>query len=335
MSLDKLVGLSTSECCCLPSTGGATFNINESESGIYIDDGLSLKGLDNADCGDPNNIWQNLNRSLQMALTQVKTDLNVAVNKANKPKEEFYGKLGQAKSKDPVVTSETDKGVKIESRMIEGSYLKLNMVQTKFTTTETSTLRIYNDVDSDPLFTIEIESEAARWKATQMTEDIILPLYNNEQELNYYFLHDKEGYSNEADCGCGKKSWSEFIKFTGVRTSDLSIGGRDSAACYNNMHGLILEVEIGCDFDLCNLNKTDKQNLAQAINYKSKVNFIENSLKKGNINATTLITREQLIQDIQDYSIKYFEQIEYLAKVIPLGGCYSCNYGSRKATILL
>ena len=331
--LNTIIGLSQSECSCLPDKGA--LDAIKSDSGIYLDTGLSLKGLNQADCDEPNNIWQILSNSRARAIKDTLIDLNVAINSKYNKSKGYDGYLGKEKTTANVPTPELYKAFRIKCRNFHGAFITIRDIQVKFTDTDTSNLLIYNNISDQPLYTIQVTSDAGLWASN--TVDIKLPLWSEEEtELEYYFLHQKEGFTNESNCfGCQSSSVQKYLSLDGIRVNDLQLETFESAKSKTNLHGVRLNAKIECDVDLCNLSVENRDGLATAIAMRGKVILIDEINKIGKINAYTLILSEALANDIQRYNELYNEWIQYLAQNLPKNGCFSCDRGIQRRPNLL
>jgi hypothetical protein len=342
--LDKIIGLSQNECECFVTEPETI--IDESKSGLFLDEleGLELSLLSgNNDCGT-GNIWERMQKAIDIATITFRTDLLATLGQSNKPlRKSFNGFLGEIGYKSYITPTRTNYGVKFSNLDIKGGEFTLKSISTLMDTTTSFNVEVWNNISTVPLLVLpNINSVAGVWTNNVLTPDPLLtfPLYDKGcEKLEYFFVYEPIGFkpaNNNTTCGCSRRpDWEKWINFFGISGNDMLEA--DDFQSNNFANGLRLEIQLNCnnaevicdgenqDFDFDN-NPIGRV-IAYAIRFKSGEILIEDIIASGTINRFTLLDKERLWGKRNHYRAEYNQRITYLDSEIDINSndCLICK----------
>ena len=338
--LDTIIGLSKTPCNCFTDSSEESFNVTESDSGLYLEELVSVDLANSSDCGEAGP-WKIMRAAFENALLNTTIDVRKAIQK--KYKTLHFGHKSMIGGRDVSVSTITAaaKGLRVTGNGIQGSYITIKSAT--FYNTETGLFDfLVLDEHSNEIHSQEVSLDTSNtWSAAQTPEtEWKLPLWNDDgQPVIYYIVHTCQNTKENTDpCGCtsGQKtrSWQDVADFQGVYSDDLGDG---SFMSYNDMGGMRLSIETSCetDYELCQLQGDDRNMLAKAIQFCAGAKLIEHVLIKNLSGFASTVSIEVKQQMMNSYAMQYAETINHITEVITPGNCYKCNNGGiRRSTLI-
>jgi hypothetical protein len=359
---DNIIGISRKEDFCLDDIG-RPIDYNISKSGIFIDElkGINLRFIQDLGIQNSNDdLWNKIIKAKENAVRVVQMDALMEISKNNKPRVElFKGNIGSQKYTKNAVISNTYAGVRMYCNTIRGAYFHLTGINTIFGTTGIISMEIYSNMDTNPLYSFDLNTIANRVESN--LQDITLPLWNDDYDnLEYYFIYQltQTPKDNQPTCGCGgvqwcfnrnnscfadgkatKDRWRQFAMVGGI--SGDNIDDRENWSTTQVMNGLILIGQYQCSSSiyLCN-DESDYDNnefdiaIAYAIQYKTGEYLMDEFLNTNEISRYTMLGQEAINNNRQDYNARYAVLIDYIKNNIDINrfGCLKCkpNHGFSK-----
>jgi hypothetical protein len=323
--MENIIGLTRTQCECFD------VEANESDSGLWLDEleGLNLKMIEAGTYCEE--LGEFMAKARGNAIASFKADVLANLRNYYRPRyDAFVGLLGQEQGTKYVTPSTDFAGAYIKSKIVKGSYLKIKRIGININESKTVEIKGYFNGEEILDEEIEIQSEANKWKYTELEEHIILDLwkdgYNKVEYLLGYFPEGEKYRDNKTDCGCSRKSNLEnFIEFKGA------FGTIESYSKGDNAHGLVFDVEIICESDSLiedNIIYPDyKLVSAHAVRYKAGFYLSQYILTSGNTNIYTVVNPEQLFANAQGYEKEYQDRVKgWLPENTRINNdCYICN----------
>lgn len=353
--LDSIIGLSRTDCECfeVPTV--------DSESGLFLDEveGLNLKMIDaGTDC-ETGSLWDLLRYAREQAILAYKADfagkLAMSWKMARIP---FKGQIGRDKfSTDYNVGAVS--GHRYVFGNVKNGLWKVTRIATLFNTSGSFDVKIYNNVEDDALYTINVTSVANKVTWTTLETPLNLPMYDAQAEyLQYFFLYEYPGFKpkdNSFKCcstvlnfNCYKPvlmnindaryMFHRWCNVTGVNGASVD-AIRDSSSSFNNhAMGLLVDGEMKCDTQGIACNDTDynysaiAKVKAYAIWYRAGAFLANAILSSQNINRFTMLDREALYGKRNNYLKEYSNRLEWLTNpqvdevktALLQSGCVEC-----------
>ena len=351
---EYIVGLSRTNCECYDPPADAETSL----SGLYIDELESLAGvLSSVNCENGADVFEQLARSRQIAITTFQADTNALMMKGFKLKRQnYYGSIGRAVSKKNLTqTAGEYYGVRMYCANVKSGILQINAIGTVFSQTGTITLLIYNNL-GDLISSHTLDTEASKHKKT--TVDIELPLHSPYIEnMEYYFIYQagaNVARDNDLKCNCGgfkavfnidkpyynhvqldrNYMWSNWLMAGGYHSVDIPEQGLCTHTTNNTMYGLTFDVELKCKINevLCYESLDFESNnlagaMAIAIQHKAATILGSWIVNSGNLNRFTLINTEQLIADVEKWNQVYIDMTKFVAEQVDISvnDCLACR----------
>ena len=350
-----IVGLSRTNCNCYDIPEDAS----ESLSGLYIDELESLQFIQSIqNCNFPD-LWEQMERARQIAVTTFQADTNAMLMKGYKLKRQgFIGSVGSA-----TVTGTMKQvigelyGVRIFCENIKSGVLVVKGINTIFAQTGTISLSIYNNL-GDLIQTLTLNTEALKHAKNAL--NIELPLHSPYVDnLEYYFLYEataNQACNNDLKCTCGgfkpiydtlhpytRKAqidrnymWSNWIMVGGYHVDTLPDFGTTAVSNMgtNALNGLTIDVELKCKVSevLCYESLDFESNniagaMALAIQHKSAVTLANWIVGSGNLSRFTMVNTEQIINDINKWNKIYSDMVQFIAEQadVTVNDCLQCR----------
>lgn len=335
---DYIIGLTQSNCDCydIPADAGTSL------SGLFITDMASLawiETLTNCEAGD---LWTQMERSRDLAVTTFQADTNAKLMQGFKLKRlNFVGTIGRGVTKG-VVTQTIGKyyGVRWHCANVKSGIGLVKGIGTLFTATGSITLEIWNNL-GDLVQTLTLNTEALKHKQNAL--NIELPLHSPYIEnLEYYFIYQataNQARNNDIKCNCGgfkpvfdthkpyfnhsqhdrNYGWSHWLMVGGYY-GDFPDFENCSHTTSNHIYGLTVDVELKCkvsevlcmeslDFESNNLAGA----MALAIQHKAASILAGWIINSKNLSRYNITETDLLIENIKTWDRTYNSMVEYIA----------------------
>lgn len=351
-----IVGLSRTNCECYD----IPFDASESLSGLYIDELESLSSIQSiTNCENGGDIWEQMERSRQIAVTTFQADTNALIMKGFKLRRQNYsGGIGRAITKSTLNQIAGQwYGVRFYCANVKSGYMTIKNIGTIFADTGTKDVQVWNNL-GELITTVNVHTTTNVHQKNVVS--ITLPLHSDYVEnLEYYFIYQGDANmakSNDLKCACGgfkpvfdtKKSyldhmqqdrnymWSNWVMVGGYHTPTLP----DFSSYWlpqvtsNTMYGLTFEVDLKCKVNevLCYESLDFESNslagaMAIAIQHKAASVLGSWIVNSGNLNRLNMINTEQLLNDIQNWNKIYIDMITYISEEVDItvNDCLSCK----------
>lgn len=352
---NKIVGLSNINCECEAANRPVDYNVSKS--------GLFLSGLANvsrlvslAKCDKT--VWGILQKAISDATIKFVADTNALLGTKFKLKRQPAPKqfLGQAKSRSVFNPSKNYGVITVSCSPIRGGYMILEKIGGVFTGNGLVSVELRNNLE-ETLGTYEINTVANKYTTT--TVNLELPLHSKYLEpLEYYLVYQFDENNLPKDtkltCGCGgwspnyntnspyyknigkhrKAPWADFVMVGGREINSLTELEDDVTLMSNNMYGLGLEVSLACNVTsvICDEALDFKGNalalsMALAIQYGAGIEVANAILRSPVLSWENMVAREDWEDDIVEWSAKYAEKVNYIAKEANRTGndCLTCK----------
>lgn len=354
--LSHIIGLSKTTCECF-DTDKPTDAVT-SESGLYLDEieGLTLNLVDSAEDCETGGIWDIMTKARDNATIAFKTDLMASLlSKYKQRRNPFTGTVGNSKFKNSISLSGTYGGIRIYCANIISGLMTINRIGLVFEQAGTFDISIYNNVDSDPLITFTVTSQANKLAWYDLPTPQKLEMSDDTSENpQYYLIYEASGLNPKditGGCGCSSQiykyywntdkpmfksferdRWSEYIMLTGIQGNDIS--DRENWTTSSYLNGIILDAEFVCKQSelICKQNMDFESNplalvMAYTIRFKAAAILIDSILSSSNLNRVTMMEREALYGKRSTYLKSYNERIDYLRDQInwKANDCLECN----------
>ncbi len=354
--LDNVIGLSETQCACF--TTGAPYDVNESKSGLFLDqlEGITLDIAGSIeDCGQ-GSLWDIMAKSRSNAIKSFKSDvLTGLLSKYKQKRQPFSGVIGSAKYKNNLTLPNTYAGVRIYSANIIGGIMSVKRIGLLFDNNYTFDVSIYNDLSDSPIatYTVTTNANALTWFNISSALNLDMNEISNDNP-NYYLIYTASGKKPKditAGCGCStsvyhyywnlnkpqfksyeKDRWSEYIMLTGINGDDIS--DRENWGTTSYLNGILLDVDFKCKVNdlICTDDMDFTSNgvalaMAFAIRYKAGFFLIDSILASGQINRYTMMDRERLMQKKNTYNTEYQSRIDWITDEInwKANDCLECK----------
>lgn len=340
--IDKIIGLSRTDCSCYDTDKPA--DANESVSGLYIDEleGISLKMADSPSPCEKGGLWDLLTLARENAVKVFETELLACISSVTKMKRKsFIGTVGEREWTSLITPSTNYLGWRICSPNIKGGFMRIKSITTLMDTTTTFDVHVYSNLQDTPVHTFSnIESEALKRKENDVT-DLLLPLGDDKcgEELIYYLVYEPTGFkplNNNLDCGCGSKNrnYRDFFDVDGTAGDDpTTLSGQKDFTTSSFANGLCVEMDVFCRLDdvICqhSVDASDPMFnvMAMAIQFKAGELLVDYINASGNINRFTLLNQERLWGRKNKFSSEYRTRVQYLCGEIDVtdSDCVTCD----------
>ncbi len=349
--LETIVGISRQECDCL-STEGQEFNISTSDSGIFLEDLLDLDLANVGPCKPGEvSVYEYMSRFLDTGANQVTSDIVATLTDNSKgsaiasSRKGWSGNFGD-RTFPKTTTAAQYSGVRIDSKNLKGSKLKLKKVFVTAKATGNITIGIKNSLGETikEETTVNITSASA-WQEVTAWANTEIDLYSEESRDFAIFIYangnDNPAANKKACAPCsGNAPWTTYLSNTGFKATDLDEyltelqGGGYTQSEY--FHGFRFEIELSCSIEknLCDITGDSREILARAIAYNTCMRIIEGANTDLGASLFNNVQEAKLKQMHKEFFDNYVPLIQHLANTEQWGPCYVCNPTMAKRTIL-
>lgn len=313
---DKIIGLSTTECPCFDTDKPTDYN--ESLSGYFIDDHISIEDVSGASDCEKGSIWDILEKARVRAIDKFSMDISLGLMKTHNerfPRSSNF--FGRKSFKSDLSIADDYAAFKIETKQLKGGCLTLSEIHTAFNSTGTIDVSLYDNIDENPIEVYTLNTTANKLTKNVLPSPIELPTYvEGCDEINYYLVYDANSFvpkDNDIQCtSCEKRKLATLNKFgdiDGVTGNDLTDIDNWKSNGYAN--GLHVKIEFKCktntllcdrDFDNCDV--FDKA-IAQSINWCAAHLATIEILTSKKPSFLNLTCREELGQDAMRFKSEY------------------------------
>lgn len=347
--LDKLIGISRSECDCLPVIPEED---QESESGVFIDEvegGLGAGAIDKINCKDfVDKARDARTRAISMFVEQILSIYSSPPNKKKfKPFNNRIGKINTLLSLD----TKRFAGLRLRTNYIRGAVLTINEIGLIITGEEDVTVKVFKGYQHDKEYLehvvdiVDIPTIANISSKKKLDEPLDLPLFDdNQRAIDYYFVFDTVLYGNprdnQASCTCGGSEaiLKTYLDPKGIQADDTGSLVKGTTSMYAN--GIYLDAKINCGLKeiVCQLKELDESNtIAHALAYKTQELLIEDILGSGNINRFTMLAKEHLWGKRNHFRKEFDDRVVWLSQVFPveeMNDCLGCHSDGIKKVLI-
>lgn len=358
--LNKIIGLSETDCECFDT--GKPVDANVSNSGLFLDqlDGINLKlASADEDC-EEGGLWDILAKSRNNAIADFKSDLQSALlTRYKQRRQPFIGQIGSTSYKNNLSLTSTYAGVEFFCDQIVGGTMKIRRIGLLFANSGTFTISVYSNVDEGLVDQYSVTAIANTLTWFTIPGGLSLEMDNETGTYpRYFFVYEvaQSGQPKDIQGGCGcntnknykyywntnepkfasfeKDRWSEYVMLTGVTGETNTLLGRDSWGTQNYLNGLVFDVAFTCAIkDLICTEQFDYETnplalvMAYAVRYKAGIILLDKILASGEINRYTMMDRERLMGKKNTYAKEYQSRIDYLVEQInyKANDCLVCD----------
>jgi hypothetical protein len=365
---NNIIGLSRTDCDCF--TAGMPSDASESKSGIYLDEleGLNLNMVSSA--ADCEGLWQMMEAAREEAIRQTRADLLACITAGARIKRQpYHGIMGEYLEARNLMTSGVFNAAVIQFAAIAGGYFKIKRIGTKFDTTGTITVDVYDRFDSVAIASVVLNTEAGKlkWNDFEFLIDELKKIDGANQRLYFIYQTTFKPYNTAASCGCGANKpvwntlnpcynvinnkdygWASYAMLGGAKGA--SIADRESWQYVKETYGLVFDVEIGCRAEqtICKDEFNFQSDpyaitIAHAVRFKAGELLMQNIGSKANPNYYTLVIPEKIDELKAAYRSEYENRLyNYLCIELTssenlnrYSDCYTCkdSYGFQLSGI--
>lgn len=342
----NIIGLSRTTCNCKPTP---PLGYNYSASGLFMDEleGMFLDMVQAAKDCDKGNLWEMMAWAREEAIDAFKTELKSCLGAGTDFQRPFFtGTLGDAAfTTNENNTGKTFVGQAFNLINVRGAFLNIKRIGAAFTTTVAAgvTLNIYDDLDSSPLYTVALDTQAnsLKWKTVtgmkipfSITEKPFKTLY-----LVYAVDPAMVPKEMKITCGCGnlgtvniwswsnpiwkmipepsmRHNWLNWLTVAGIKTTAGALASSVNFSTNQTLSGLLFDVEVTCETDdiLCKDTYDDVDPnigrvMAHAIRYKAAALLFNQILSTPNISRYTRKDREFTEEKRLEFLSEYDKRI--------------------------
>lgn len=366
--LKYIIGLSQSESTCFEENRPDDFNLSSSGLFLADNFNLNLNWVQSAEDSEQGNLWDMLQSARNEAINHVVGVFPATVRETRNfeaVETVFDGKIGQTQSNSFYSNTFSFLGHVIDPKCIKQSILVLKAVNLKLLNVTVATdidVNVYSSADlTTPIATttVTLNNSNAFYRAAFSTP-VELDMNPLDVGLRYYVVYELPAGlqvpNNQIDfgCGCGSQQkdrrlfYKKFANVTGIEansTNDLE-GTTGNRKTSGKALGLILEAYSRCDYitQLCQFvsDPSEPQNafniggnsyslarhLAYAVGYYAAAVLAGHILYSRNINRTTLLDRDTLME-VREMSYQKSKQaLKYFCENLPvsfLQPCFTCK----------
>ena len=354
--LKNIIGLSRTECECLtdqlPTGSDEIADYNVSASGVFLDElpGFNLNVASGGDDCAEGGLWQRMSRARENAIQDYKTNLLACLGSNYKPRiNNFKGQLGTEKIQGIGNYPIGFAGMKITPLQIKGGFIYINKIGILINQSTNVIIEIYSNKNGGTLIysstPIATSSVSTTWAA--LTEPLELPMWDDSMSQITYGVYLKldgtfQPKKNKGGCGCGhsKDPADNWLKISGVYGSDITnVDGFKSTS--QDLNGIVLDVDVKCKVSeiICSSqypldfeNDVDAMSIAYAIRFRAAAILYQDLLGTDNINRFSMMNRDEVFRDINEWNGKYTEWINYAclnSNNLEENDCLMCKEGKN------
>lgn len=345
--LDKLIGITESECPCLIDglTEEQIADLKESKSGLYLDNvegALQFNAIEAA--SDCLTFAETAKESINNAKKRLMEDLAIAISeKTQGGKPSFNGVIGKPTyTRTLTEASKKYQYLKLEANGRTDGVMDINEIRIIGTTTEQVVFKVLK-VTQNGIVT-ELASGLISLMQDKFTPTGIklqgLPLYDKGETVSYilqYERTDTKPKDVKISCGCkGGDPFSGYLVVSGGETDqEEDHSNRDT----KHTRGFSVQVNIKCDSSRLVCRDYDNENavallLAWSMLYKANELLVQRVLSSGEINRYTMMSREHLYGRRAHFQKEYEARIMYLKTTLKIdtSDCFICRSRNIRVT---
>lgn len=338
----NIIGLSRTTCNCIPQ-GPDGYNV--STSGLYMDElaGMYLDMVNAAKDCSKGNLWDLMALAREEAIGFFKADLKSCLTSNTLPQLPYFsGTVGDAPNLTPESqTGKTFAGQAWALRNSRGATLKIKRIGAAFksTTSGSIVLKIYDDLDSSPLYIIPLDTQAnsLKWNSSPGIEIPLSIIEKKYKTLYFVYAVDPAIIPMQMNvtCGCGslgtvnlwntespiwrmtpepnsRYEWLNWMLVTGINTTAPALSSAVTFSTQQLLSGILFDIEITCDIDdvICKdtfatVDPAISMVMAHAIRYKADSLLITSILSSPNLSRFTTKDREYNEEKRLEYLDEY------------------------------
>lgn len=350
--LNNIIGLSRTECeCLLPAGSDDAQEIQESASGIYLDelDGFNINVAEGADDCAKGSLFDRMYRARENAIQDFITHTLGCINRKFKPRADvFAGQIGESTGATTANFSESQCGIKLTPGRIRSANITVNRIGIIINQAVNVTVKVYSRIqgesDGTELASYTTSSPVSAGLLTWLAleEELVLPMYSDAGRLEYYFLLQLDGTfqpkKNKKDCGCGgiKRPYLAWFDFIGTK-------GNDNFSNFGNtteLNGVTLDLKVTCNQSelICSEERPldfegsgTAREIAYAIRLKAGAKLYQDIISSDQINRHTMLNREYIEKKIEEWNAEYSNWVEWYCGAINVeaNDCFVCRDGKN------
>lgn len=327
--LDKLVGLSRTECECI-EVGS---ELRESKYNLFVDEleGIDLELISNSlGCGEE--LEDNFEKMYEAAASFFETDLQVELGIHYKQKHQpYHGRIGEQKYSGALNVSEQLLGLRLNTKKITGATAVIKEILLYFNATGQINLKVYQGKDTllKEYTGINVVNGTTTFTPP---EPLVLPMTSYGRSEEYYLVYELPSglkpMNNSVKCGCHgiEDLRGVFLTPSGIKGTDLYDFKTDIHAM-----GISLNASIGCSIEnnLCEIIEPELilRKTAIALWYKMGVLTLEKLFGSREINYDTLSNGQYLYTRKKKFESLYKSIIQWLGENAEMkdSDCFMCN----------
>ena len=350
--LNNIVGVSADSSSCINNglTADEIASLRVSTSGLYLDTlpgGLNLDAFSKIDVSK--NLAQMATKAINTAINQVQSDLIVALNQTYTTSQKaFMGTIGQASFAGSLIPANKYQGFLLRANDGADALLQINRIGLIVNGSQNLNILIYQAPKGSSMGTLiatfPIVTQANTYTylippvgTNGAPAPMILPLTNDGQAQDYYFLYDSTGLvprDNKIFCNCPgspKNSIIGYVQPMGVQLDDASNFSL-STLDQTYMHGFLLDCQLKCNNEALICGSYSNQEavavvLAYATLFKAGQLAIEAAMASKEINRYTFQDKTYLWERRTFFLAEYTSRVNYLAENIDVtaSNCFVCR----------
>lgn len=361
--LNQLIGITRKACECfedsLHTDGGDQLPekwYTKSKSDYYLDELVGLVSMwQTAEASPDTTLAEYYLKSYNAAMRDTKKDVLKAIHdRYTKTEWDFAGSLGTKSFTQGLDVSDVNyAGIYLKMAPVIDGVMYLKSIGTMFEETETFNVFVYKRYIASNYYelvdTIEgVQSIANRYKANELEEPLVLPMYDDvEGQLEYFIVYETEGLTpknNEPRCGlCGRieNTAARFVQKYGTTGNDVeALGSWPNASGY--AYGLVLDVEFKCETEsvICRMFDALPQwrdAYAGAVLLRAAIMVHNYIVTSPEVTRDNLLNIDNVAAQMGIWQTDYEQSITWLGQNVnpDVNDCYVCNSNKLKVTQVL
>jgi len=343
---DGVLGLASCACPCLADI--APEGYTTASSGLYVTDLIPMSMLETAaDCSDPENPWNIMDRARAEAKVTLLKDIRAGLMKGNQyTRIPFSGMIGEKTARETMAISKTYAGVRVRSARIKGGYLNVTRIGGIFAATGTVSVSVKDRFNNTIGSAVTINTTAGIY--SQATCNFSLPLWvDGADNAEYYFVYtvNQSNLPKQNRLWCttckreplpifnadhpyyssakfiGSTAWANWMMvsgWTGDTLTDFDLAAEEALSTSQYLHGLCLQCELVCDpatavcLDELDFSDPVALSAAHAFRYMTAILTAERIIRNPQPYRAAAVSREVLAVDIKQWYADYKTNIDYV-----------------------
>ena len=300
----NIIGLSKTTCPCY--TDDKPIDAEESQSGLYLDELITLDMIEKAESCEEGTMWDLMKKAIGHATDETEEKLVECVKeKSESRKASCIDTIGGPKYNQATNQNTTYAGLKVTFWNLKGASAIIKAVRTLFASSGTINGQIIFKNSSLPTQTYTWNTTSSVFQANDLTTALETYQYaevcdNVEMYVIYEVNPSLQPLNNEVDCGCTNKEscWEDFAKVEGVTGNDLNNIQNWQTSSYANGLGIDMtfrckEENVICDGQI-DWQTSQGKNIARAIQYLSAFKVFEKVYYSNKPSIWTTVCKEDL-----------------------------------------